>query len=195
MKPRNDAPLSDFAFNFNFRRYTKAAVLSEDNKHFAASFNRLDSYKAALEANNPGSVMRVNTTSDSEGVKTFLSTSVASALAAKFYKKGCQQIVGVDGAHIKSKLYNHQMLMQTTLFAGFVFPLAVAIYPNESKEGYNLLFSTAAEAGIDINDNVERTVCIADRHKGIIASMNEQVGPSQVLSFRLNFKPFVLEST
>ena len=56
MKPRNDEPLSDFAFNSNFRRYTKAAVLSEYNEHFAASFNRLNSYKAALEASSPGGV-------------------------------------------------------------------------------------------------------------------------------------------
>ena len=39
-------------------------------------------------------------------------SSVATALAANFYKMGCQQIVGVDGAHIKSKLYNHVLFME-----------------------------------------------------------------------------------
>ena len=157
----------------------KDLVTGEDGADYYSSFLKLMSYKTEFELNSPGSVMRVHSQKDGDGRETFVSASIAPSLGAGLWEMACQHVVAVDGAHIKNKEYNHVLLLAVTFVAGFMIPLAAAISPTESTSGYNLLLSTAAAAGIDLNKTAaaSRTVVIADRHKGVKASMDQMVRP------------------
>ena len=89
-----------------------------------------------------------------------------------------RHVVALDGTSIKSKEYkDYVLLMLVTYIAGSVIPLAAAISPSESTASYKLLLRTAANAGLDINNNVEKTVIFADRAKGLAAAAWKLVGP------------------
>jgi len=89
-----------------------------------------------------------------------------------------QHVASLDGAHIKNKEYkDYVVLMLVTFIAGFMIPLAAAVAPSESTDSYKLLLRTAANAGLDINNNVEKTAAFGDRAKGLAKALAEVAGP------------------
>lgn len=151
--------------------YSKAYRAKEEasakiNGTHESSYSLLPKYCKGIEDNNPGSLARLETTTEFKFKRIFICYS-ASAKGFAY----CRPLLGLDGTHLKSK-YQGILLAATAVDAtGSLFPLSYPIVDAENDDNWNWFLELLRSV---INQNVPEFLkpgiltILSDRQKGLI---------------------------
>ena len=122
------------------------------------SYQTLPLWCSMLEANNPGTITRIET--DDENCFLYFFMALGQTIAG--FKK-VRPVVAVDGTHLKGKYRG--TLFIASCFDGNeqIYPLAFGIADTENEVSYTWFFQRFKEAYGEVDD----LVFITDRHKGL----------------------------
>lgn len=148
----------------------KEMIREEDDKSYVESFKKLLAWVDAFMQQNPGSLASLKTENGADGRPVLHSIFICHAAMVKVATTCCLRIVGIDGAHMKHKHYNHQQVilegrdgaLRNTL-------IATALVPIENQENYEWFLDKCTEAGLAVwlEGTERKMVVISDRDKGL----------------------------
>ncbi|XP_057248848.1 uncharacterized protein LOC125494674 [Beta vulgaris subsp. vulgaris] len=162
---------NQYQFSITYKRawLAKQKAISNIFGDWEKSYQELPRYLQALKESNRGTVVYWSTI-PTQDPTTHIFRRVFWAFKPSISGfRHCRPLITIDGTHLYGK-YKGKLLIAMGTDANFqLFPLAFAVVEEESTEDWSWFLACIRSSVTDRKD-----LCvISDRHRGILAAMNE----------------------
>lgn len=162
----------DHNCNISYWKAWRSRDLAVDNSQGScnASYLQLPYYLNELVTANPGTVARLHTESNDEGVQRFKFMFLAMGACVKGYEF-MRKVIVVDGTHLKGK-YAGCMLTASAQDGNYqIYPLAFAIVDSENDLSWEWFFQQLSAFVANDPD----LVVVSDRHPSIFKGVSKVI--------------------
>lgn len=163
-----DIVLAELKVSISYMKawYAREAAIFQTRGSDKRSYELLAVYMHLMQKSNPGTVYKLEYTTNAKGIKQFkyLFFSLGGCIAGmKFMRK----VILIDGTAIKSK-FKGVLLTASMQDANFqVFPIAFGIVDSENEPAWTWFMTHLSALAPDAED----LVLVSDRHRSIYAAM------------------------